>query len=582
MSQEYGPTGPESPRPEPRPAEPLPPGSSTWYEAQVGPAETSDPRVGATPGEVPTTEGAAGGWSWDLPLAPAHPQRALDPANDFRRTVLLTIAGAVVPGLGLIAARRRVVGGVILGLFVTVVFTLGVWAAVDLKGLASMAVRPAVLDVLAVTLIVIALVWVGVVIASHLSLRSRPSRVQRITGGVLVGVLAFAVAAPLGVAAQYSHVQAGAIQAVFRSEKNIKSATRPTLQVQPTQQGQPQKQNQDPWAEKPRLNILLLGGDDGQGKSREGEGTRTDTVIVASIDTMTGDTTMVSLPRNTARMPFPASSPLSRYYPNGFTNGDGDDGEYMLNAMYRNVPNTVPKGLLGETDNLGADVLKISVGAALGLDIDYYVLINLKGFQKLINALGGITVNVNTYVPIGGNTTLHIPPKEWISPGQDKHLDGHDALWFARGRYGSEDFARMDRQRCLVNAIIKQANPANLLARYEDIAKAGQEIVKTDMPQEVLPLMVDLSLRVKGGNVRSIVFKHNVAGFSSPHPDFNLMRQRVRVALGEAKAIPTGKSTKKPSGSSTRSPSSTPTTESDDVESSCAWQPSVAATSQPR
>ena len=65
----------------------------------------------------------------------------------------------------------------------------------------------------------------------------------------------------------------------------------------------------------------------------------------------------------------------------------------------------------------------------------------------------------------------------------------------------------MDRQRCVIDAIIKQANPANMLARYEDIAKAGKELVKTDMPQEVLPLMVDLSLRVKDGNVRSVVFK---------------------------------------------------------------------------
>ena len=78
----------------------------------------------------------------------------------------------------------------------------------------------------------------------------------------------------------------------------------------------------------------------------------------------------------------------------------------------------------------------------------------------------------------------------------------------------------MDRQRCVINAIIKQANPANMLARYEDIAKAGKDIVKTDMPREVLPLMVDLCLRVKDGNVRSVVFKHGVDGFFSPDPDF--------------------------------------------------------------
>ena len=48
----------------------------------------------------------------------------------------------------------------------------------------------------------------------------------------------------------------------------------------------------------------------------------------------------------------------------------------------------------------------------------------------------------------------------------------------------------MDRQRCVINAIIKQANPTNMLARYEQIAKASKDIVRTDIPQEVLPLMV--------------------------------------------------------------------------------------------
>ena len=71
--------------------------------------------------------------------------------------------------------------------------------------------------------------------------------------------------------------------------------------------------------------------------------------------------------------------------------------------MYEAVPDNVPKDILGPTDNLGADALKLSVGEALGLSVDYYVLINLRGFETLVNALGGVTVNVNSYVPIGGN-----------------------------------------------------------------------------------------------------------------------------------------------------------------------------------
>ena len=153
----------------------------------------------------------------------------------------------------------------------------------------------------------------------------------------------------------------------------------------------------------------------------------------------------------------------------------------------------------------------------------------------MVDALGGVRLNVNTYIPIGGNTDLHIPPKEYLHPGPNQKLDGRSTLWYARGRYGSDDFARMDRQRCVINAMIKQANPANVLTRYEDIANASKSIVYTDIPQEVLPAMVDLSLRVKQGNVRSIVFKNGVSGFSSANPDFSLMRSRVKKAIDEAK-----------------------------------------------
>lgn len=512
------------------------------------------------------------------PSRRSAPRRAMSDAH-FRRTLGLTVAGTVLPGLGLIAAKRRVLGGVILAVFVGGIAVLVGWALSDPQGLAAMAVRPAMLNGLAVFLVVLALAWVGVVVASHLALRHSPSRMQRLIGGALVGLLAFAVAAPMAVAARYSYDQASLVATVFKSDKDTKSATKPSAwDTDPTEEpGQPQP-SADPWAKKPRLNLLLLGGDAGKGRT----GTRTDTIIVASIDTATGDTTLISLPRNTGRMPFPKDSPLHKYYPNGFTDGDGDNAEYFLNAMYDNVPNNVPKDILGETDNLGADVMKLSVGEATGLDIDYFVEINLSGFEKMINALGGITVNINTYIPIGGNTDLGRAPDDYLKPGPNQHLKGREALWYARGRYGSDDFARMDRQRCVINAIIKQANPANMLARYEEIAKAGKEIVKTDMPQEVLPLMVDLSLRVKDGNVRSVVFKHGVDGFSSPNPDFAMMRKRVKTAIGETKkeeASPSPTATKKKSSSP--KPSSSDDKASDDIEDSCAFQPSVAATAQP-
>ncbi|WP_375424248.1 LCP family protein [uncultured Friedmanniella sp.] len=522
------------------------------------------------PGEPPSDEGDREGWDWDLPSDAAPAATALPALRSFRSTVLLTVAGTVLPGLGLIAARRRVVGGAVLGVFALAILGLGAWALLDLQGLLGQFVKPAVLMRLTAALVVVGVVWVGVVVASHLSLRDHPTRGQRVAGGLLVGVLAFAVAAPAAVAARYSYDTANTVQGLFKSEKDSQSATRPKISAPKSSKGQTAAP--DPWADKPRLNILLLGGDAGKDRT----GTRTDTVILASVDTKTGDTTLFSLPRNTARMPFPKSSPLHKYYPNGFTNGDGNDQEFALNAIYQNVPASVPKNVLGPTDDLGADALKLSVGSALGLKVDYYALIDLKGFSTLVDALGGIRVNINSYIPIGGNTDLHIPPKEFLHPGANQKLNGRSALWYARGRYGSDDFARMDRQRCVINAIIKQASPTTLLSRYEDIAKAGKQIVQTDVPQEVLPLLVDLGLRVKDGNVRSIVFRNGEDGFLSYNPDFDVMRDRVKAAIGETKTVTStsGPSKKNSSGKKKA-------TESESVDDSCAYDPQMAATATP-
>jgi hypothetical protein len=108
--------------------------------------------------------------------------------------------------LGLIAGRRRLIGSVILGIFAAGVLALGIYAAVDRQDLLAHAVDPKTLRRGAIALVILGVVWVGIIVASHLSLRSRPTRGQRVIGGVLVGVLSFAVAAPMAVAAHYSYV----------------------------------------------------------------------------------------------------------------------------------------------------------------------------------------------------------------------------------------------------------------------------------------------------------------------------------------------------------------------------------------
>ena len=201
------------------------------------------------------------------------------------------------------------------------------------------------------------------------------------------------------------------------------------------------------------------------------------------------------------------SALLAQLYPDGFTDGStAPNANYFLNAVYRDVPLLHP-GVLGRTDNEGADAIKLAVSGALGLRVDYYVLVNLAGFQQLVDAMGGITVNINEPVPIGGNTDAHIPPDDYLQPGPDQRLNGFQALWFTRGRYGSTDYHRMARQRCAINAIVEEASPITMLKRYTRLATASKEIVRTDIPRKLLHAFVDLANEVKGKPIKSVSFE---------------------------------------------------------------------------
>jgi LCP family protein required for cell wall assembly len=427
-----------------------------------------------------------------------------------------TLLSGVVPGAGFLHNRRQRLGA----LLVLVSFVGVVWLALasphSLQAALDLAVDPARLTRAAVVTAVCVALWVAVVVGTFVALRpQRAPRLHLWGGSVLVGVVCLAVVAPAGLVVRDAFAQAGVVKAVFTHNA---TATRPTDVTRA-----------DPWGGRHRVNVLLLGGDSGPNR----DGTRTDTMMLASLDTRTGRTVTFSLPRNLMNAPFPADSPLHALYPDGFT-GAGDPGGWMLNAVYREVPALHPHVLGASTDE-GADAIKQAVEGVTGLPVDYYVLVDFTGFKSLVDAMGGVTVNVNVPVAINGQTDAGIAPTGYIQPGPDRHLDGFHALWYARGRYGADDYQRMARQRCVVNAIIDQANPANLLRRYQALAAAGQKVVSTDIPQELLPAFVELALKAKDHRAKSVLFRYSDQ-FNPNDPDFAYVHQVVARALAPHRA----------------------------------------------
>jgi polyisoprenyl-teichoic acid--peptidoglycan teichoic acid transferase len=422
-----------------------------------------------------------------------------------------TLLSAVVPGAGFLHNRRQRLGTSVL----VVALAGALWTAVaaphDLRAAIDLALDPSRLNRAAFLTACCLAAWVAVVVGTFVVLRPRPAprRWHLFSGSAFVGALCLVVVGPVGLVVRDAFAQAHVVQAVFTHNR---TATRPIVR------------KEDPWHGRDRVNVLLLGGDSGPYR----EGTRTDTMILASLDTHTGRAVTFGLPRNLMDVPFPEDSPLHEVYPEGFT-GPGDPGSWMLNAVYREIPILHP-GILGASADEGADAIKEAVEGATGLNVDYYVLIDFAGFRELVDAMGGITVNVNVPVAINGQTDAGIPPTGYIEPGPDQHLDGFHALWYARGRYGADDYQRMARQRCVVNAIIDQANPVNMLRRYQALASAGSKVVKTDIPQELLSAFVQLALKAKDHRAKSVLFRSST-DFNPGAPDFTYLHQVVRKAL---------------------------------------------------
>ncbi len=421
----------------------------------------------------------------------------------------MTLLGALLPGAGVAWTGRR--WGYLLTVPAVCAATYVGFISGKAGGLIDFAFDPERLRIAAVVLGAAFTIWACSVVLTYWLARPRNLPLARVRiGGAVVATLCLVAGLPVVQSMRYAMTQADLVDTVFTSNE---TATAPKNATK-----------EDPWAGQDRVNVLVLGGDGGIDRT----GVRTDTVIVLSMNTHTGKSVMFSLPRNMMNAQFPENSPLHDKFPYGF-NGTGSPGSWMLNAVYGQVPALYP-GILGKSKNEGADALKQAVGGSLGIRLDYYLLVNLDGFKQIVDAMGGVTVNINEPVAINGNTDAGIPPTGFLDPGPNQHLDGFHALWFARGRWGSDDYERMQRQRCMISALIDAADPITLLRRYRDLAQAGKEIVRTDIPKRLLPAFVDLASQVKERQVKSIAFVSS-SKFSSSDPDFEWLQESVKNAL---------------------------------------------------
>ncbi|MEJ3403541.1 LCP family protein [Rathayibacter sp. YIM 133350] len=289
-----------------------------------------------------------------------------------------------------------------------------------------------------------------------------------------------------------------------------------------------------------KYNILLLGGDAGPDR----DGLRPDSISVVSVDSTTGRSVVIGLPRDLENVPF-SPGPMADKYPNGYGYDDECDVDVcQLNSIYTEVELKSPEmypDAQAKGSEPGIEAMRDAAEGITGLPIQYYALIDMQGFSDLIDALGGVTVDVKDRVPMGAGHDEDGNPVEitdWIEAGVQK-LDGFHALWYARSRYGTSDYDRMQRQGQLQDAILQQFNPANVLTKFQSIAAAGAQVVKTDIPQSMLGYFVDLAPKAKGQPVTRLAMVP--PDVDPTAPDYDWIHQTVHAAVFPPTSSPTPK-----------------------------------------
>mgnify|MGYP001372974224 CR=1 FL=1 len=460
--------------------------------------------------------------------------RSGDAEPGLARALALTLASAVVWGVAHLVTGRRIVGSILLGSYLLLGAGVAVAAVFFRPRLMELAVQPAWLSGAAGAILLLGLVWVTVVIRSYQL--TRPDSLSLgpgLAGGVAVTVLCFAVAVPVSWGAYNTYIARDTLTSIFQAG----GGNGRTIDTK------------DPWNGQARVNVLLLGGDAAANR----QGVRTDSMTLASIDTKTGDTVLLGLPRNLENVPMPPGPARDRF-PYGFT-GDGPGTPGLLNEVYQYAedhPDVVPGA---RKNQRGPELLKATISTILHQPVDYYILVDMFGFADIVDAMGGVRIKITQPIPYGQRG-------EVLKPG-DRVLSGKEALWYGRSRTFSSDYVRMGRQKCLLNAIAKQADPQTVLTKFDRLAAATKRAISTDIPQELLPAFVSLSAKVKdGARIDSLQFVPPL--ISTGNPDYALIRRLTARAIAGDRA--------------TASPSVSPSSSKSRRASQAGASPSASAT----
>ncbi|HXP14772.1 MAG TPA: LCP family protein, partial [Actinomycetes bacterium] len=422
------------------------------------------------PEVLPSGSGGSTAW-W----APQEPAGRPTPRERRGRPLVAALLSCLVPGVGqLYLGHRRRGTAMLVVTVLCMAVAVGLWS--EPTAVSRMLLQPRALLALLVADAGLLVFRVVAVVDAYLLAR-RDGGPQPASAGWRRGAAAGLVvvlgltAAPHAATAYYDLQAHDLLTSVFAGED-------------PLWHGRPGERHENGnglvTAIPGRVTVLLIGGDAGPGR----RGLRTDTMIVASYELATGKVTLFGLPRNMVQVPLP----------------DGPAADYfaacrcfprLLNELYAFAEDERPD-LFPNSRRPGIAAVAGAAEELLGLPIDHYALVDLLGFVDVVDALGGVTINNRKPLRIEidrlGRPGPH--PGFELQPGRHR-LNGYSALAYSRSRETTSDYDRMQRQRCVIGSLARQADPARVLAAFPRLVKVLKRSVATDIPASRLPGLLE-------------------------------------------------------------------------------------------
>lgn len=243
-----------------------------------------------------------------------------------------------------------------------------------------------------------------------------------------------------------------------------------------------------------RINILVLGLDRRPWEPEDAP-TRTDTVLVVTVEPFSGNTGIFSIPRD---MLVEIPNLRGGYFQ------ERVNIAYEYGTILRH-----PKGRAG----LAIDTIEHN----FGVEIDYYIVADFLDFVNLIDAIGGIEVDVPR--PMAAWYSLDDLPEHhvWMDfPAGRQHMNGDRALAYARIRQGSDDLDRIKRQQLVAMATIAKALDAKLFLQARSLWDKFNNAIETDIPAAKVPGLALLAKKVSLDKVVTVSLGDAVVDCTTP------------------------------------------------------------------